>query len=228
MPALPAIAGLIRIILQYALPTAANVLNRIFVQGTGSTNNTAMNVYATNIATAWNTNMAPQLVPAVALVAVTCEDLSSLTSPVGAWTGSHPGTSTHIDSVDPGSALIMKNITALRSRGGHSRNYLPGIPDSNVSAELGSIWNSSSAGGITTSWKNFIAAIVGTNGPTGYPSLQQVVPNYYKGFTVVTNPITHRARNVPTLVANPTTTPVSTITFNPVIGSQRRRNRQTS
>lgn len=228
LPPLPAVAGLIRVLLQYALPNASNVLNRLFFQGSGSTSNTALNAWTLNIANNWNTNMAPQLVPACQLVAVTAEDLSSLTSPIGAWSGSHAGTSTHVDSVDPGSALIVKNLTALRSRGGHSRNYLPGIPDSNVSAELGSQWNAASAGGIITSWKAFLAAISGANGPTGYPSITQVVPNYYHGFTVVTNPITHRARNVPTPLATPNIYPVSTQTFNPIIGAQRRRNRQTS
>jgi hypothetical protein len=48
--------------------------------------------------------------------------------------------------------------------------------------------------------------------------------SYYNGFTVVTNPTTGRARNVPTLRGTPVVDTVTGIVARVQVGSQRRRN----
>jgi hypothetical protein len=52
--------------------------------------------------------------------------------------------------------------------------------------------------------------------------------SYFLGFTVVTNPVTHRARNVPTARAVPLVEPVTSVVGSAKVASQRRRNLQSS
>lgn len=226
MPALPAITGLLRVLLQYTLAAGPTILNRLFFQGSGSTSSTALNTWAGNVATNWGTNIKGSLVPALTLTGVTVEDLTSSISPVGATSVSIAGTSTHLDPPGVEGCLIIKNITAFRSRGGHSRTYIAGFPNSNLLSSSATNWNSASAAGFVTNWVAFIGSITGASGPAGYTGLAQVVPNYYHGFTVVTNPITGRARNVPKLIASPTTNAVTSHVANTVLGTQRRRTHQ--
>jgi hypothetical protein len=227
MPALPNISGAIKMLLQYTLPGVPLILNRLFFQGTGSTTNTALNNWCSTAATGWNTYMPPYSIPDLTLVAITAEDLTSPTSPIGAWAGSHIGTATNVNGF-PSPAFIVKNLDAFRSRGGHSRTYLPGISPSNLTSQGGNTWNTTQANLINTAWNNFILAVTGSNGPAGYSGLQQVVPNYYKGFTAVENPLTGRYRNVPKVNPTPTTQVIVNHTYNDVVGSQRRRNKQSS
>lgn len=224
--ALPAVTGLIRVLLQYTLPGVSILLNRLFFQGTGSTTNTALNTWCGNIASSWNTNMSPNSVPDLALIGVTAEDLTSSTSPVGAAAVNHPGTNTNPQSA-PAIAFVVRNGTNLRERGGHSRTYVPGIPTGEETTASANTWNSTFASALLTSWKAFIAAVTGVSGPAGYSGTAQVMPNYYHGFTSVQNPITKRYRNIPTPLATPVIYPITNQTYNSILASQRRRNKQT-
>jgi hypothetical protein len=227
MPALPNISGALKLLLQYTLPGVPLILNRLFFQGTGSTTNTAMNNWCSTAATAWNTYMPGYCIPDLTLVAITAEDLTSATSPIGAWAGSHPGTSAGLQGF-PSPAFIIKNLDAFRSRGGHSRTYLPGISTNNLTSNGANTWSTTAGTNITTAWNNFLLGITGSNGPAGYSGVQQVVPNYYKGFTAVENPLTGRYRNVPKVNPTPTTQVIVNHTYNDVVGSQRRRNKQSA
>lgn len=224
--ALPAVTGLLRVLLQYALPGVSILLNRLFFQGTGSTTSTALNTWCGNIAASWNTNMAPNSIPDLSLIGVTAEDLTSSTSPVGANATTHPGTNTNPQSA-PAVSFVVRNGTALRERGGHSRTYIPGIPTGEETTAGSNSWNSTFAQALLTSWKAFISAITGVAGPAGYSGTVQVMPNYYHGFTSVQNPITKRWRNIPTPLTTPVIYPVTNQTYNPILASQRRRNKQT-
>lgn len=228
MPALPFVTGLVRLLLQYVLPAVPLIINRLFFQGTGSTTNSALNTYCSNVATAWNADMASNTIPDCQLVAVTAEDLTSATSPIGAWSGNHPGGETPGVSSYPNAAFIVKNHTNLRARGGHSRTYLPGIATNQQSSNGAATWNPTSATAILNAWQTFLAAITGSNGPTGYSGFAQVMPNYYHGFKSVQNPITGRYRNVPVPLATPNVYPVTATSYNTNVGSQRRRNKQSS
>lgn len=228
MPSLPAVTGLIRLLLQYTLPAVPLIINRLFFQGTGSTTNAALNTYCSNVASAWNLNMAPSTIPDCALVAVTAEDLTSATSPIGAWSGSHAGSETPGVTSYPNAAFIIKNHTNLRTRGGHSRTYLPGIANSAQSSNGSATWNTTTASSLLAQWQAFLSAISGSGAPTGYSSYAQVMPNYYHGFKSVQNPVTLRYRNIPTPLATPNVYVVTSNSYNTNVGSQRRRNKQTS
>lgn len=227
MPPLALAAGTIKTILQYALPGVASVINRLFFTGTGSTTNAALNTWCGNVAASWNTNMAPLIAPACTLVAVTAEDLTSGTSPVGAWAGSHPGTSSNL-IFDPAAAFIVKNLIANRYRGGHPRTYIPGVPSSNQASNGANTWNTTDAAGLLTQWKAFLSAISGSSGPTGYSGMAQSVVPYYSGTTAVTTGVAPHTRGKTKATPLATTTPIyiASNVYNPTIGSQRRRNHQ--
>jgi hypothetical protein len=225
MPALPPITGMLKVLLTYSLPTVATVLNRLFFQGTGSTSNAALNTWASAVSTAWGTNVKSQIMPSCQLTSVVVSDLSSSTSPIGAWTGSIAGTSAGTGA-SPDVALIVKNLIPTKYRGGHSRTYIPGYPLTGTTVTDSNVWTSAGVATFISDWNAFITAITGGNGPSGYSGLAQAVPHYYKGFTAVQNPITGRYRNVPKLVAVPTFDLVSSHVGNLILGSQRRRNHQ--
>lgn len=212
-------------LLTYSLPTVATVLNRLFFQGTGSTTNSALNTWATAVSTAWGSNMKANIMPSCSLTSVVVSDLSSATAPIGAWTGSIAGTAAGTGA-SPDVALIVKNLIPTKYRGGHSRTYIPGYPLTQATVTDSNVWTSAAAASTVTNWVAFLTAITGGNGPTGYSGLAQAVPHYYKGFTVVTNPLTGRARNVPKLQTVPTYDLVSSHVANLILGSQRRRNHQ--
>jgi hypothetical protein len=227
MPPLPSAAGTIKLLLQYALPGVATILNRLFFTGTGSTTGAAMNTWCTNVANAWGTNMAPQCVPPLTLVAITAEDLTSATSPVGAWAGSKPGTNV-ANLQDPATAFVVKNLVANRYRGGHPRTYLPGIPIADASAASSNTWLTATASTILTQWLAFLTAISGSSGPTGYTGLSQSYVPYYKGNTVTTTGTApyQRGHNHATVLTSTAPILIASHTYNPTFGSQRRRNHQ--
>lgn len=202
------------------------LLNRLFFQGTGSSTQSALNTYAGNVAAAWNTNVAPLTNSSLILNGVTVEDLSSATSPSGTWAGSHAGGATGTQGA-PAVSFIVRNPTGVRRRGGPSRTYVPGIPVTNETSSDANTWNTTFANSLLTAWNAFISAITGVAGPSGYTGTQQVVPYYYHGFKSVQSPTTGRWRNVPTVVTGTPQVPTVLVrTYNPTLGSQRRRNKQ--
>lgn len=226
MPALPFVGGLLKVLLQFALPGVTDVLCRLFFKGTGSTSSSALNTWASAIATNWGSNFKAQCIPDLSLVAVTADDLSSKTAPEGAWAGNIAGSNANLVSM-PAAAMIIRNLVADKYRGGHSRTYLPGIPAGAQSSSGAATWSSASAATILSAWQAFLGSIDGSNGPSGYTGLAQVVPHFYSGFTSVQNPITKRWRNVPQVVTGtPVVDTIVAQTVNLNIGSQRRRNHQ--
>src|SRR5215469_7725101 len=163
MPPLPAIAGALRLLLHYAAPGIPNMINRLLFSGTGSTSNTALNTWTTNISNAWTTNMAPVTMPYVTLVAATAEDLTTPTAGTGAWAGSKAGTITGGLSSPADACMVIQNLTNNRSRGGHSRTYLPGIDGRNISGSDPGQWTTASMSSLLNAWNAFIAAISGAN-----------------------------------------------------------------
>lgn len=227
MPPLPPVSGLVRLLIQYTLPGVTNALTRLFFQGTGSTTNSALNSWCSSVGTNWAANMAGTAGSQLTAIGATAEDLTSTTAPVGSASFSHAGSVSGAE-IEPAVCFVMRNHTDLRERGGHSRSYLPGVATTQLSAAGANTWSTSAQTNIPTSWSTFIGSISGSNGPTGYSNFVQVMPNYYKGFTSVQNPITHRWRNIPTPLATPVIYVVTAYSANPQVGSQRRRNKQTS
>jgi hypothetical protein len=151
-----------------------------------------------------------------------CEvtDLTSATSGQGsggtAWVGTR-GTAL----LSPATAALVNFTISRRYRGGKPRVYLPAGISTDVATS--GFWTAGFVSALDTAWWTFLTDVLGSG--VGCTIANQVNVGYYHGFTVVTNPITGRSRNVPTPLGTPHIDNVTGFSVNRIIGSQRRRNR---
>lgn len=221
MPALPPVAGVLRVQINFALPSDPTALSRIFIKYTGTAPTPAQAAaFAVAVGAAWNTNMSSLMNSGFTQSGVAVEDLSSATGAIGSDSTGHVGTRAG-NSLPGSTCLMVQFLIARRYRGGKPKIFLP----LGMSQDIGTgfVWSNAFLSAVQTGWNAFIAAVVAA-GWTGAGTLSQVNVSYFSGFTVVTNPITHRARNVPTLRGTPTVDPVLSPAFEVGIASQRRRN----
>jgi hypothetical protein len=231
MPALPAVPFLVKILLQMAAPGVASIVNRLFFQGSQQPSNAGLNTACSTIASSWNSVIAPSLRPALSLIGVTAEDLTSSSGANGVWVGSHPGSAGGGTGAAPQAAFIIKNTVPDRYRGGHSRIYLPGVGTGAETLEDANTWNSTLAATLVTNWNTFLANIVTAMSSAGAGSGSMAVPHYYKG---TGRTWTHKGtapHDYWTSSAIPVSAPVpvdlyTTVGYNPTLGTQRRRTHQ--
>jgi hypothetical protein len=223
MPALPAAPGVIRTTLDFTVGPDTAALCRFFIHYGGTAPTGAnLTTLAGVIDAAWGAQFNGLVTSDSALLAVELEDLSSSTGALGEndteQFGSNGGA-----PLPAASAFIIGFSIARRYRGGKPKIFLP----IGVSSSIGSNmkWTAAFIASAASAWNNFIAASVASPWTGGGP-LTHVNVSYYSGFTVVTNPITHRARNVPTLRGAPVVDAVTGYTTEFNMGAQRRRNRQ--
>lgn len=230
MPPLPVVANAAKMLLRWAAPGIADGLARLFFTWAGSISNTTLNTYANAVASAYNINITPLVPPAVSLTEVVIEDLTSLTAPVGVWSGTHPG-SRSTGAYTPAACFIIQDLISRRYRGGKPRNYLLGMDTSQTSPTDGNTWLASYANTVVTAWSNFLTAISGANGPVGATAWAQSNVSYYQGTTSVTSgtgAYTRGKTKATVRAVVPFPDPVIGHAYNPQIGSQRRRNKQSS
>jgi hypothetical protein len=118
----------------------------------------------------------------------------------------------------------MAHQIARRYRGGKPKSFFPwGVVTDFSSPQL---WTSAFANSATGDYATFIAAVRAI--AAGSTTLSNYVNvSYFSGSTVVINPVTGRARNVPTLrTGGPVVDSIVASTANTRIGSQRRRIRK--
>lgn len=229
MPPLPAIANMVKLLLQFTAPAVTDIITRLFIQGGSQGNTAGLNTAAQTIANSWTTNIAPLTTSNQTLASVSLEDLTSPSAPNGIWIGSKPGGAGSTFLAAPAVAFVMRNGINLRSRGGHSRVYIPGIPVNNQALDDGTQWLASFINTLDGAWTTFLSNTVAALNSAGYTGSSMAVPHYYKGHTwnhTGTAPNDYYKR-VATVQSPPI--PVSTyslVTANPIIGSQRRRNHQ--
>jgi hypothetical protein len=219
MPPLPAAPKVVRCALSGTTPNGNAWLTRFFIQYTGTApTNAQLATFNASIATAYTADLKAHI-DASTLTQIETIDLSSSTSAVAITAESITGSSGGANLPDDLCMVISYEI-GRRYRGGHPRGYWR-FGDGGQYGDSGH-W---SAGFITTTntaFNAFFTALFAA-GWTGAGTLTQVNVSYYSGFTVVTNPITHRARNVPTLRVAPTVDTVTSIVARSSFGSQRRR-----
>lgn len=214
----------VRVALIQSRGTDTDVVNRFFIQYTGSAGTSAgLNTACTSIATAWNTNLAPWMGTQVTLTQVVAEDLSASTAPIGSALVSHTGSRTGTN-LTAGQCVVVKNEISRRYRGGHPRTYLPAFTATDLTSA--NVWNTSSTSGLVTSWAAFItSAQSAINTYSSGAGAQMVNISYYNGFHNVTSPTTGRVRSIPTLRSpSPVIDVVTSFAANPNVCSQRRRN----
>jgi hypothetical protein len=184
---------------------------------------TNCNTLASDIATAWNTDIASLMSTTWALTEVDVLDISSLSGASGLWQGSHAGT----DSNSPSAAQVSVNVEykiARRYRGGKPRMFLP--PATDTQRNDLSHWSSGYISSVNTGVAAFFAAIealsVGAMGTLAHVNL-----SYYKGFTNIANS-SGRERAVPTYRTSALLDTVTGYTCKAQMGSQKRRRNATN
>jgi hypothetical protein len=212
--------------MQFSYGSDINVRNRLFFKYGGAAPSSAVLAgWAATFGVEWAVNMQGEHVPAV--VFETCEitDLTSPTAGQGSATLNLAGTLAGGVLPAQTSALVNFHI-ARRYRGGKPRIYGPFLADTLMASP--NAWTTTAANNLQSNYADFIARVI-SNAPVAMSVSNQVNVSYFTlPNTVVTNPITGRARNVPTRRAAPLVDNIVSISVNLKPGSQRRRMQHSS
>lgn len=222
MATLPAVPKVVRVDHHWTEATDPNVMVRNFFQYTGSLNNTDAATWLANIVAALGTFMASFSQTTLTLVRSELTDLTSTTSAQVIDSTGHTGAAGGAP-IAAGTAMVMQYKIARRYRGGHPRNYLPGM--SNTYLTSPTQWNSTSLGNIVAAWIVYIGACTANTNPAAIGTITHVNVSYFHGFTSFQD-LRGRWHNVPTPRATPVVDLIVNISGNATPGSQRRRNEQ--
>jgi hypothetical protein len=135
----------------------ANVLHFQY-GGTAPSNATCVTI-GTNIANAWNTNVASLCPSPTTLQVVTVTDLSSATAGSGEALVLHAGTRGD-DSIPANAAVLISYPSALRYKGGHPRTYLYVLGNADLSGATN--WSTAATAEVQTKWQAFLTACLAT------------------------------------------------------------------
>lgn len=220
MPPLPAASKVVSLAVMGTFLNGGRWLSRVYVQYTGTApTNADLAAFLTSVDTALNTNLKPLMNADVNATELHAIDLTSSTSAVAdkviARTGTRAGTAIPADA-----ASVISYEIARRYRGGHPRGYWPFGSVTDLATPR--IWGAAAVAAFKSGYDAWMTAVLAA-GWTGAGTLTQVNVSYFHGFTVVTNPITGRARNVPTLRVAPTIDAVTSTIARTSFGTQRRR-----
>lgn len=221
MPALPDVDKVVKIDCVHSYGSDTDVLSRFFLRygGTAPTVD-QLNTFCAAIGASWSANLASLANEAqVSLQLVQATDLTSPTASQGENAAAFPGSRAGVDLPADTSAVIGYEI-ARRYRGGHPRGYWPfgSQPD----LQTPQTWTDAFQTAVDEGILGFMNENV-TSGWTASGIIDHVNVSYYSGFTVVTSPTTHRARNVPTPRVTPLVDVVGGYEARIRVGSQRRR-----
>jgi hypothetical protein len=220
MPPLPPVSKVIRTALRFDLGDGTPAITRFFTSYSGTApTNTDLRTLDTAIGAGFNTNLKSLMDSGSALEEISSVDLSSASGAVDIFPDVIGGTRGSA-VIGASSCLVSSYQIARRYRGGHPRGYWPFGIQTDLSDR--NTWKGTFTTAALTGLNAFFAAVVaGGWGAAG--TLTHVNVAYYQGFTVITNPITGRARNVPNLRGTPLVDTVLAITPRASVGSQRRR-----
>lgn len=219
MPALPPVPQVLAVRWLFDVGSDTHVSTKWHIKYTGGppTNADAAAI-ASGIYTASVTDIIPLLALANSLEGVEVTDLTSATSAQGTHLAHTAGSRAGPTLAAEVTALVNIGI-GRRYRGGKPRNYWPFGTATDLSNPQ--LWNPGFSSLVTGNLESLLAAIDAVAiGTTLLTSLVNV--SYYSGFTVVLGS-TGRAHNRSTPRAVPIVDVASSITCNPIPGSQRRR-----
>jgi hypothetical protein len=220
MPALPDVAKVVKIAAIWSDGVNTDIVTRWYEQYTGSApSSTQLNSFCSDVHADIQGDFSYATSDALTLGRVHAIDLSSPTGAEGDWLGAVAGTNT-----DPPNALDVAQVVsyeiARRYRGGHPRGYWP--LGSAAALSTPQRWEPTYLASIQSNMEDFFGGLPG-HVWSGGGTLQHVNVSYFSGFTVVTDPITGRARNVPTVRGTPLVDAVTAYVARAHIGTQRRR-----
>jgi hypothetical protein len=220
MPPLPVVPNVVRAQLIWSTTGDSDVQCHFYFKYTGGPPNaTDCTNFASDIFTAMAAEFA-EWSNAITLRECIVTDLSSNTGGQGSDTGSAPGGKTE-QPLSLATSVVENFHISRRYRGGKPRVYLPWGVSSDLTDRRD--WNGAFLTGVDSAITSFVAAVVGLN--SGSTTISgQVNISYFDGFTVVTNPTTGRAKNVPKRRTTPLVDDILSHTASSRPGSQRRRN----
>lgn len=221
VPPLPNVPNVIRVACKGTSFGGELWLTRFYLQFPGAPPSATQLVNLGNeVITTWNANLNPMCAPNKTLTEVDLEDLSTPTSAVATIPTAQVGTRVGGD-LPPVVCAVVSYSIGRRYRGGHPRGYWPFGVSQDVfgGAEWDPLFVAAADVAIRQFFHDVTAFIWGVSEIT-----KQVNVSYYSGFTVVTNPITGRARNVPTVrPGGPLVDLINSVSTRDVVGTQRRR-----
>jgi len=224
VPALPPVPSVLSIVLQYSIGADPLSITRLHYKFTGTPPVAAdLNTFASGVFAAWQNNQALSTHPTVTLKEVVVTDLTSATGAQGIHTGTAAGTAG--GGQLPASAAVLVNYKVNRRyRGGKPRTYWPMGTDTDLNNPQ--TWLPASITNFNQRVQGFNSAVSALTWAGASISFPANV-SYFQGFTVVTDPVTGRSRNIPKLRTSPVVDQISAIVVNATVGSQRRRLRAT-
>lgn len=214
----------VRVRLIYSNGAGLEAGNRFFLSYSGSAPTGAnCTTLASDIADAWNTDIAPLVSGDYALIEVDVLDIATDSGLSGHWTGSHAGSRSGTGLPNQCATNVEFGIDR-RYRGGKPRMFLTGGVETDQAN--GSTWNSTYITAVNSGVAAFFAALEAlTIGAMG--TLAHVNLSYYLGFTNITNS-SGRERAVPKYRAAAKLDTVTGYFCKAEIGSQRRRRTATT
>jgi len=220
MPALPNVPAVLKAAFIFSDGVNTDIVSRFYIHYAGAAPASAeLNAQAAAYSAVFGSTLAHAMNQAMTLGRVHLIDLSSPTGAEGDWLGAVPGLLTG-DPLPADVAQICSYEIARRYRGGHPRGYWPLNQAGDLSTPQ--TWSAGVVSGNQSQFSSFFTTILGDPWTGGGP-LSHVNVSYFSGFTVVTSPTTHRARNVPTVRATPVVDTVTAYVARAHIGTQRRR-----
>jgi hypothetical protein len=223
MAALPPIPNALQMQLIYSWGSNTDIRNILYFKYSGSISSGDLLTLVRSMKTSWTAHMAPQTVTDCFLTTVFGNDVASNLGAQAidgnpAVAGTAAGTRT-----TAGAAFVIGNETALKYRGGHSRTYIPGMPESNTSDS--NSWTTVAQQAMLTAWSAFIQAFITSAVPAAVGSLQQAVAHRFG--KSATAPVLAADTDVPSVpLTSPFLQVITAYRTNPQVASQRRRNQQ--
>lgn len=220
MPALPDVPSVVRTALSGTTSSLGVFLTRFYTQYSGTAPTSAeLLTFNGAIASAITSHLLGEWEQDAVCTQIESIDLTSATAGASTDAVSLQGTKTG-NYIAAGSCMVVSYEIARRYRGGHPRGYW--IPSTAPDLQNPGSWTSAYVAACLSAYEAFFSDVAGA-GWSGAGTLTHSNVSYYQGFTVVTNPITGRARNVPTLRSDPIVDAVTSIIPRASVGSQRRR-----
>jgi hypothetical protein len=220
MTALPAVPSVLDVSLKWSYGSDVDVISRFFIQYSGTAPTAGqLDTFCAAVGAEEATEFAALRHSTTESLECTAVDLTSETSAQGTAVLSTVGTLSGVALPADNCALVSYEINR-RYRGGHPRGYWPFGSSTEINSPQ--LWSSGFVTTFGTNVASFFSAILG-DGWSGAGTLLHVNVSRFEGFTVVTNPVTGRARNIPKVRTTPLIDTVTALVARQQIASQRRR-----
>lgn len=190
---LPGLPGLAKLVMNWIGPAgrvAKNILHAFMGSAVDMSNTANLQALANNLMTTFGSSgLQSSITHNWTLSSVTARDASGTSSNAVTSTNS-PLTGTDVDDgFPPGTAVVISWASAITARGGRARTYLPGVPQTCVSAAGNSQLSTTFANSLKSqaeTWRtSFNSTTTGLAG--GAETLGTV--SYYAGHAILATPI---------------------------------------